>query len=269
MRPAPSEQIERRDGVRKYLPDHKLSRFITIPTEKEGRDPKPPPFKLRTEGTLPNFVYTSPHGVISGDLLEQFPRHYQWKTASQLSYVRHHPTPPPYPGKGEVKFEPRADMVRLSWSGRRDSAGPYEYQKIVGGGGQLPEAKAWPLVQKQYAPFPHNTFGRADLFREVSVRPTVNYRGRQDEVRIYEPLERQPGRNPVNTASEYMAQYDRHIPGTEYRRPQFGTDRPMSKSVVLPYPYNHFNHMEHPHSLDYLPLPLNVSKCPTDVRLIT
>ena len=61
----------------------------------------------------------------------------------------------------------------------------------------------------------------------------------------------------------------RPIPSREYRHPEFGAIRELSKTVVKQHPYNHFNHKEHPSSLDYLPMPWTFSKQPTDLRLIS
>ena len=70
-------------------------RHVTYPTAVEGRDPKPPPFKMETQwGGGERGVLTTPYGVLADDLTDQFALHSQWKTASQLSYVLHNP---PFP----------------------------------------------------------------------------------------------------------------------------------------------------------------------------
>ena len=71
-------------------------RHVTYPTAEEGRDPKQPSFRLDTEmaPTENVGVYTTPHGVLAGEVMDQFALHSQWKTASQMAYVLHNP---PYP----------------------------------------------------------------------------------------------------------------------------------------------------------------------------
>jgi len=68
-------------------------RHVTYPTAEEGRDPKPPPFRLDTKMAPTEHVgvYTTPHGVLAGEVMDQFALHSQWKTASQMAYVLHNP----------------------------------------------------------------------------------------------------------------------------------------------------------------------------------
>ncbi|KAK7114401.1 uncharacterized protein [Littorina saxatilis] len=296
LRPADSEKYDRRCSTRKYDPNYNLCRHITLPPLDQLKDPKAPtnPFKLYTEEIGENKIVTTPYGVLApGNTRDQFALHYQWRTTSQDAYVNYWPKPVVPPRT--PCFHPHADMTRRRpWLGMSDQNGPYEYQEFRVKHGNLPESKAWASIAAEYRRFPHNTERGQNLFRYVrprdvggrSVEETErvkdhirdlskknalspiykkhipNYTGQQDEVRIYEQLQKSAGRNPSCMTTEHMATFGPPFPAEKYRPPEYGSVRSMSN-----IPVTWLARQSETHGLnDHQPLPWTFSKLPYDHR---
>ncbi|KAK7114402.1 uncharacterized protein [Littorina saxatilis] len=295
LRPAVSEKYDRRCGQRMYDPKYNLCKHITLPPMSQMRNPKPPPSEIHTQECGDHKIFTTPHGVLTPPLMEQFARHWQWKSDTELNYVNTWPKPN-VPPRTPCYYH-RAEMSLRRCTGLTDMGGPYEYQEVARNKGRLHENKVWQRVGPQYRPFPLNCEGRRDLYRYVRpreimgrsaeeteqvkdhirdlvknndlnpvyVKPMVHYTGQQDEVRIYEHLEKPAGRNPPCMHSEHMEHFGPSIPREEYKTPEFGAIRTMTKSVVMHHPVQH---IEKPSSVDYNPLPWTFTRQPYDYRFI-